>query len=84
MRYRIEFLRESTEEHSVCHTAETEGALEVVEMYALIRADAMKRQFGAEGFQVRDLSDDGRIVALETFDEPLGRFWPAPAHRVIH
>jgi hypothetical protein len=26
--------------------------------------------FGAEGFQIRDLDQNGRIVAVEEFDEP--------------
>ena len=84
MRYRVEFLCEATEEASVCHVAETNDELEVAQMRAILAASRMRKDFGAEGFQIRDLRSEGRIVVLETFDEPLGRFWPAPANRVIH
>ena len=84
MRYRVEFLSETTEALSVCHTAETNDELEVVEMRAILAAARMRRDFGAEAFQIRDLKSHGRIVLLETFDEPLGRFWPDPRDRVIH
>jgi hypothetical protein len=88
MRYRVEFLSEpaseTTEEKSVCHIAETNDELEVAEMRAFLAASRMRRDFGAEGFQIRDLKSEGRIVALESFDEPLGRFWPDPSDRVIH
>lgn len=84
MRYRVEFLSETTEEVSVCHAAETNDELEVAEMRAILAAARMRKDFGAEGFQIRDMKSEGRIVVLETFDEPLGRFWPAPGNRVIH
>ena len=84
MRYRVEFLSEASQEASVCHVAETNDELEVAEMRAILAAARMRKDFGAEGFQIRDLKSEGRIVALETFDAPLGRFWPAPGNRVIH
>lgn len=84
MRYRVEFLNETTEEQSVCHSAETNDELEVAQMRAFIAASRMRREFGAEGFQIRDLRSAGRIVLLATFDEPLACFWPSAGHRVIH
>jgi hypothetical protein len=84
MRYRVEFLSETAEEESVCHIAETNDELEVVEMRAFLAASRMRRDFGAEGFQIRDLKREGCIVVLESFDEPLGRFWPDACDRVVH
>ncbi len=84
MRYRVEFLSETTQEASVCHAAETNDELEVAEMRAILAAARMRKDYGAEGFQIRDLTSQGRIVLLETFDEPLGRFWPDASNRVIH
>ena len=84
VRYRVEFLSETTEEKSVCHIAETNDELEVAEMRAFLAASRMRHDFGAEGFQIRDLRREGRIVVLESFDEPLGRFWPDASDRVIH
>ena len=84
MRYRVEFLNETMEETSVCHAAETNDELEVVQMRAFLAASRMRRDFGAEGFQIRDLKSKGEIVVLETFDQPLGRFWPDARNRVIH
>ena len=84
MRYRVEFLSEATEAVSVCHSAETNDELEVAAMRAILAGARMRRDFGAEAFQIRDLKSHGRIVLLETFDEPLGRFWPDASDRVIH
>lgn len=82
MRYRVEFLIETTEEDSVCHTLDAEGHLDGVELLAFARSVEMKTKHGAEGFQIRDLSNNDCIVALETFDNPLTRF--APGDHVIH
>ena len=49
MRYRVEYLSETTEEKSVCHIAETNDELEVAEMRAFLAASRMRRDFGAEG-----------------------------------
>ena len=57
--------------------------LEVAEMRAFLGASRMRRDFGAEGFQIRELTS-GSIVTLNSFDEPLGRFWPDPCNRVVH
>ena len=84
MRYRVEYLSETAAETSVCHIAETNDELEVAEMRAFLASSRMRRDFGAEGFQIRDLKSGGCIVALESFDEPLGRFWPDASNRVVH
>jgi hypothetical protein len=74
VRYRVEYLTENTEEETVCVSIDAECDLATAEWFARARgADARKRH-NAEGFQIRDLTDDGRIVALETFEEPLSRF----------
>lgn len=84
MRYRVEYLSETTEEVSVCHTADSNDELEVVEMRAFLAASRMRREFGAEGFQIRDLKSQGAIVVLETFDDPIGRFSPDGDARTLH
>lgn len=64
VRYRIEYLAESTDERSVCRTALGEGSL------ADATEEAWRRAFeidGATGFQIRDLEDDACIVSLEYF-----------------
>jgi hypothetical protein len=74
VRYRVEYLVEATEEETVCVSIDAECDLATAEWFARARgADARKRH-NAEGFQIRDLDDAGRIVALETFEEPLSRF----------
>lgn len=62
MRFTIEFLSESTDEWSVCHTLVAEsGALHQAGSLAFARAPSFPL---ANGFQIRDA--DGVIVALET------------------
>jgi hypothetical protein len=84
VRYRIEFLSETTEDMSVCHAADTNDELEVAEMRAFLAASRMRRDFGAERFQIRDLKSEGRIVVLARFDEPLGRYSPDSVARMLH
>lgn len=84
MRYRIEYLVETTDEYSVCQSGEIDGDLDRVELQARINAEKMKRAFQAGGFQIRDLLDGGRIVALESFDDPLAGYWPDADDQVIH
>ena len=73
MRYRVEYLTETTEEETVCVSIDANCDLATAEWFARARgADARKRH-RAEGFQIRDLDDAGRIVALETFNDPLSR-----------
>jgi hypothetical protein len=71
MHYRVEFLREATEESSVCHARSLRAEdITVVAMQAMAWSGRARAIFGAEGFQIRDLDQNGRIVALEEFDEP--------------
>ena len=71
MRYRVEFLREATEESSVCHVRSLRADdILVVAMQAMAWSGRVRTVFGAGGFQIRDLEQDGRIVAIEEFDEP--------------
>lgn len=83
MRYRVEYLVETTEEETVCLSRDAEGDLEAVEWQARL-GGVEARRHGAGGFQIRDLKDQGRIVALETFDDPLAAFTPHPHRHVIH
>lgn len=71
MRYRIEFLREMTQEGSVCHARAVKGVdLLLVELQAQVWSARAREKFGAGGYLVRDLDDSGRIVSIETFNEP--------------
>lgn len=72
MRYRIEYLTETTEQNSVCHTRSLpENNLLIVAMQAHAWSARPRTQFGAGGFQIRDLADNGRIIAIETFEGPV-------------
>lgn len=73
--FRVEYLIETTEEDTVCSSLVADCDLVSAEWLARARGAAARREFNADGFQIRDLTDDGRIVALETFDAPLGRFY---------
>lgn len=84
MRYRVEYLTETTEEESVCHVVHSARALDVVEAMARVDVETLTLRYGATGFQIRDLANDGTIVALETFDRPLWRFWPDADRKVVH
>ena len=84
MRYRIEYLMQTARGDAVCQTAEAEGNLELAELLARLNGENMKLAFHAGGFQIRDLEDGGRIVALESFDEPLARYWPQTGDHVVH
>lgn len=84
MRYRIEYLVETTDEHSVCQAGDIDADLMRVELLARIQGERVRQVHQAGGFQIRDLNDGGRIVALETFDDPLAAFWPDSGNHVIH
>jgi hypothetical protein len=72
MRFRIEYLTETTEQGSVCHTRSIATAnLTLVQFQAHAWSTKPRVQYGAGGFQIRDLADNGRIVALETFEGPV-------------
>lgn len=71
MRFRVEFLREATEAHSVCHTRSLRAReLEIAQFQAMAWAQDAREKFGAEGFQIRWVDDNSRIVFVESFDEP--------------
>jgi hypothetical protein len=84
VRYRIEYLTQTGEGDAVCQIVEAEGNLELAELQARLNGESMRRAFHAGGFQIRDLEDGGRIVALENFEDPLARFWPYASDHVIH
>lgn len=71
MRYQIEFMIETTEEHSVCSALKSDAGLAATVRLGFARAGATQVEFGAGGFQVRDLNKCGRIVAIEEF-VPMG------------
>lgn len=70
MRYRIEYLITQTE--AVCSAVESSADLEAAQWQARLGGADARLRFGAAAFQIRDLRDAGRIVALETFADPLG------------
>ena len=84
MRYRVEYLIETSEQHSVCYVTDAEGDLDSVEFLARVSAADAAAQYGARGFQIRDVANNDRIVALQPFDNPLERLWPASGDKVIH
>jgi hypothetical protein len=62
MRYRIEFLTESTDENSVSSFVSHDGPLADTVSQANGEADRLK----SDGYQIRDLGEaDARIVWLE-------------------
>ena len=74
MRYRIEYLIEASEQNSVCHTRSLKHSNLIVAQFQAHAWSARPRtEHGAGGFQIRDLADNGRIVALETFQGPVQR-----------
>ena len=82
MRYWVEYLIQATDE--VCATFGARGDLQAAGWQARVGGERARRVHGAHGFQVRDLADSGRIVALELFDDPLPCFAPDPSHHVVH
>lgn len=66
MRYSIEYLRESTDEDSVFATIVHRGPLE--DTMAVAVGGAARGDLNADGCQVRDLDDGGRIVWLQHFN----------------
>lgn len=74
MRFRIEYLTETTEQNSVCHARSVKARnLTVVAFQAHAWSSKPRDHHHAEGFQIRDLTDNGRIVAIETFEGPVER-----------
>lgn len=66
MRYSIEYLRESTDERSVFATLNHAGPLE--DTMALAVGGEARGDLNADGCQVRDLDDGGKIVWLQHFN----------------
>ncbi|MCX7357937.1 MAG: hypothetical protein NT015_07335 [Alphaproteobacteria bacterium] len=65
MRYSIEYLRESTDETSVFATVLHSGSL--ADTMTLAAGGEARGDLNADGYQVRDLDDGGKIVWLEHF-----------------
>ena len=84
MRYRVEYLTATTEDASVCHVTDAEGDLDSIEFMARVRGADAAVQYGASGFQIRDVDNRNQIVALQTFDNPLERFWPLTGEKIVH
>ncbi len=71
MRYRIEFLRETTDENAVCQIRDPiDVELATARLQAIIWGAIVREDLGATGFQIRDLRHEGCIVTLEDFSEP--------------
>ena len=69
MRYTIQYLRESTEEESVCHSVQIDArCLTDAAERAFAGAFEASTRFGAAGFQIRDARQGGGIVALEALE----------------
>ena len=69
VRFKIQFLTETTRENSVCHTKFSDADdLALARRHATDFAPRAKAEFHATGYQIRDLQESGRIVALENFD----------------
>ncbi|MFZ2029672.1 MAG: hypothetical protein WAU68_05130 [Vitreimonas sp.] len=72
MRYTIEYLEESTDEFSICHSIlAARGDLDCARLEGWRGLAAAVRRFEANGFQVREVSGDRTIQAIETIDLPL-------------
>lgn len=72
MRYTIEYLEESTDEDSVCHSLmASKGDLDCARLEGWRGLASATRRFHANGFQVREIGGMRVIVAIETFDLPL-------------
>ena len=71
MRFRIEYLTESTDQHSVCSARDLSAeTLTEAEEAAWAKALFAWGEWRANGFQIRDLDRKGEIVVLETFSLP--------------
>ncbi|ANP45846.1 hypothetical protein [Candidatus Viadribacter manganicus] len=68
MSFRIEYLKETTCEDSVCHALVSHGkTLEAAEEEAFAGADLAKQR-GATGFQIRHLNAVDKIVVIADFN----------------
>ena len=68
MRFKIEYLTDITREESVCHYRfSLAGDVPNAEIEAMALEAIVRKNYDAKGFQVRDLSEAGRVVSLEAF-----------------
>ena len=68
MSYRIEYLTETTEENTVCHSVLSHGTdLESAEREAFAHAEVARQKFGATGFQIRHLNAVDEVVTIAEF-----------------
>lgn len=66
MRFKIQYLSESTDERSVCRSILSDAAdLACAQSQARARLGLIER--AADGYQIRDL-ETGKIVSLECFN----------------
>jgi hypothetical protein len=71
MRYKIEYLTETTEEDSVCwRDPVLASTLELAGDSAWAKGAWAYTEVAARGFQIRDMDRDGDIVAIEDFPPP--------------
>jgi hypothetical protein len=71
VRYRIEFLRETADEGAVCEVRPPlDAELATVRLQAHVWSATVRDEYGATGFCIRDLRNEGCIVTLEDFDGP--------------
>lgn len=71
MRYRIEYLKETTDENVVCEIRQPlDVELSTARLQAIVWGASVREDLGATGFQIRDLRHEGCIVTLEDFSEP--------------
>lgn len=70
MSYRIEYMTETTEEDTVCHTVWSVSAhLNDAAAEAFAKADVAKQMLGATGFQIRHVNAVDKVVVIANFDE---------------
>jgi hypothetical protein len=68
MRYKIEYLTDPPDEHSVCHVRIAYAYTAPGARKEALQGAAEARELGAKGFQMRDFYNAGWIVSLESFD----------------
>lgn len=70
MSYRIEYMTETAQEDSVCHTLLAHSSkLDGAAAEAFEKADVAKDLFGATVFQIRHMNAVDKIVVIANFDD---------------